>query len=147
MAVQIAPAEETLWSKAFVMERERFDGADVAHIILAYGERLDWGRLRERFGAHWRVLLAHLVLFGFIYPSARSRVPVAVMEELLGRLTPELLLREERGADRDNESGLERSRDELVFVILSLVTARALNRRVETIDEGRSRGDAETAEV
>jgi hypothetical protein len=88
--VLVAPAEESLWSKAFVMERERFDGADVAHIILAYGERLDWGRLLERFGVHWRVLLAHLVLFGFIYPSARSRVPVAVMEELLGRLTAEL---------------------------------------------------------
>ena len=27
--VKIAPAEETVWSKAFVMERERFDGADV----------------------------------------------------------------------------------------------------------------------
>ena len=35
-------AEETLWSKAFVMERERYDGADVAHLILAHGERLDW---------------------------------------------------------------------------------------------------------
>src|SRR4051812_15792099 len=34
--VKIAPAEETLWSKAFVMERERFDGADVAHLILAH---------------------------------------------------------------------------------------------------------------
>jgi hypothetical protein len=90
VTVLVAPGEESLWSKAFVMERERFDGADVAHIILAYGERLDWGRLLERFGTHWRVLLAHLVLFGFIYPSARSRVPVAVMEELLGRLTSEL---------------------------------------------------------
>src|SRR5882724_7350813 len=90
LTVLVAPAEESVWSKAFVMERERFDGADVAHIILAYGERLDWGRLVERFGVHWRVLLAHLVLFGFIYPSVRSRVPAAVMEDLLGRLTAEL---------------------------------------------------------
>jgi hypothetical protein len=88
--VLVAPAEETVWSKAFVMERERFDGADVAHIILAYGDRLDWGRLLERFGPHWRVLLAHLVLYGFIYPSARSRVPAWVMQELLDRLRPEL---------------------------------------------------------
>jgi len=43
--VKVAPAEESLWSKAFVMERERFDGADVAHIILAYGDRMDWRRL------------------------------------------------------------------------------------------------------
>jgi hypothetical protein len=90
VTVLVAPAEESLWSKAFVMERERFDGADVAHIILAYGERLDWDRLLERFGPHWRVLLAHLVLFGFIYPSVRSRVPVRVMEDLLGRLNSEL---------------------------------------------------------
>ena len=87
--VQVAPPEESLWSKAFVMERERYDGADVAHIILAHGERLDWRRLMERFGSHWRVLLAHLVLFGFIYPSQRSRVPATLLEELMERLAAE----------------------------------------------------------
>ena len=88
--VLVAPAEETVWSKAFVMERERYDGADVSHIILAYGDRLDWRRLIDRFGPHWRVLLSHLIMFGFIYPSARSRVPAGVMRELLARLAPEV---------------------------------------------------------
>jgi hypothetical protein len=88
--VKVAPAEESLWSKAFVMERERFDGADVAHIILAYGDRMDWRRLIERFGRYWRVLLAHLVLYGFIYPSARSRVPAWVTHELMERLASEV---------------------------------------------------------
>jgi hypothetical protein len=87
--VKIAPAEESLWSKAFVMERERFDGADVAHIILLHGANLDWQRLLSRFGPHWRVLLAHLVLYGFIFPSARSRVPAWVMEDLMERLAGE----------------------------------------------------------
>jgi hypothetical protein len=89
MEVRIAPAEETLWSKAFVMERERFDGADVAHIILMHGDKLDWKRILERFGPHWRLLFAHLTLYGFIFPSARSRVPVWLMEELQGRLREE----------------------------------------------------------
>ena len=40
----------------------------------------------RRFGAHWRVLLAHLVLFGYIYPSERDRVPGWVMQSLLRRL-------------------------------------------------------------
>ena len=88
--VKIAPPEETIWSKAFVMERERYDGADVSHLILALGDRLDWPRMMERFGPHWRVLLAHLVLFGFIFPSARSRVPESVMRELLQRLEAEV---------------------------------------------------------
>ncbi len=86
LEVRVAPAEETLWSKAFVMERERFDGADVAHIILAEGGNLDWKRLLARFEPHWRVLLSHLILFGFIFPSARSKIPAWLMEELLGRM-------------------------------------------------------------
>ena len=88
--VKIAPPEETIWSKAFVMERERYDGADVVHLIFAHGERLDWVRLLARFGPHWRVLLGHLVMYGFIFPSERSRVPTWVMQELLQRLQAEL---------------------------------------------------------
>jgi hypothetical protein len=88
--VKIAPPEETIWSKAFVMERERYDGADVSHLLLALGERLDWDRLLARFGPHWRVLLSHLILFGFIFPSARSGVPEWVMRELLQRLDSEV---------------------------------------------------------
>jgi hypothetical protein len=84
------PAEETLWSKAWIMERERFDGADVAHLLRARGPVLDWTRLLRRFGAHWRVLLGHLVLFGYIYPNERDRVPGWVMRELSSRLLQEL---------------------------------------------------------
>ncbi|OWW18628.1 nucleotidyltransferase [Noviherbaspirillum denitrificans] len=87
--VKICPAEEMIWSKAFIMERERFDGADIIHLIHARGERLDWQRLLHRFGPHWRVLLSHLVLFGFAYPAARHRVPAAVMDELTERLRME----------------------------------------------------------
>ncbi len=89
VTVKVAPAEESIWSKAYVMERERYDGADVAHIILAHGPGLDWRRLIGRFGPHWRVLLSHLVLFGFIYPSERTRVPPWVLDELLQRLAVE----------------------------------------------------------
>jgi hypothetical protein len=84
-AVALAPAEESLWTKAFIMERERFDGADVAHLLLACAPVLDWPRLLQRFGIHWRVLFAHLVLFGFIYPGERHRVPAWLTDELTAR--------------------------------------------------------------
>lgn len=87
---RLCPVEETIWSKAFVMERERYDGADVAHLLLAAAERLDWARLLRRFGPHWRLLLGHLVLFGFIYPGDRWRIPPWVMAELSGRLQRDL---------------------------------------------------------
>ena len=88
--VRLIPPEEMIWSKAFVMERERYDGADVAHVLRACAETLDWPRLLQRFGRNWRVLFHHLVIFGFIYPGERARIPAAVMRELMGRLDTEL---------------------------------------------------------
>lgn len=82
--------EEIIWMKAYVMERERFDGADVAHLFRSCAERIDWTHLLRRFGSHWRVLLAHLVLFGFIYPSERNRIPASILSDLLQRAQEEL---------------------------------------------------------
>jgi hypothetical protein len=89
MDVRLIPAEEMIWSKGLIMERERFDGADVAHVIHAVGDKLDWRRLILRYGPYWRALYAHLILFGFIYPSDRAKVPAWVMEELAKRLAKE----------------------------------------------------------
>lgn len=88
--VLLCPPEETIWSKAYVMERERFDGADVNHLLRARGATLDWARLLRRFGVHWRVLLAHVVLFDFVYPGERAQVPRPVREELARRLRDEM---------------------------------------------------------
>lgn len=82
---RLCPAEEMIWSKAFIMERERFDGADVAHILRARADELDWQRLLSRFGNHWPVLMSHVVLFGFIYPDEAERIPASVYKDLSGR--------------------------------------------------------------
>ena len=89
MDVKLIPAEEMIWSKGWIMERERYDGADVAHIIHSCGEKLDWRRLTDRYGKYWRVLYAHIILFGFIYPSRRSNIPRWVMDEMSRRLSDE----------------------------------------------------------
>jgi hypothetical protein len=87
--VRLAPAEEMIYSKAYIMERERFDGADVAHLILALGDRLDWRRLVDRMGSHWRVLLIHLILFDFAYPSERHKIPSWLIAEFVHRFEVE----------------------------------------------------------
>jgi hypothetical protein len=88
--VQVCPVEEILWSKVFILARERCDAADVAHLLRACAAELDWPRLLRRFDAHWRVLLSQLILFGFIYPAERAQIPAQVMQELLDRLQAEL---------------------------------------------------------
>ena len=87
--VLLCPAEEILWSKAFVQERERYDGADVMHLLRARAAHLDWERLIRRFGGNWRVLLSYLVLFGFVYPGEKDKVPAPVLATLLERLRQE----------------------------------------------------------
>lgn len=87
--VQLLPPEEMIWSKGYVMERERFDGADVNHLLLARAAALDWHRLLRRFGPDWRVLLSHLILFGFVYPRERDRIPAWVLGDLVARLQDE----------------------------------------------------------
>ena len=84
--VRLVPPEELIWSKAFVQERERFDGADLLHLIRETGPALDWPRLLRRFEETWRVLLSHLILFGFVFPGHRSHVPAWVLDNLLDRL-------------------------------------------------------------
>lgn len=86
MPVKIVPVEELVWQKAFVMERERFDGADIMHILRARAESLDWDRLLQRFGAHWPLLYTYLVFFHFVYPSDARSLPSSVLDDLAGRL-------------------------------------------------------------
>jgi Uncharacterised nucleotidyltransferase len=90
--VRLIPAEEMIWSKSFIMERERFDGADVAHLLYRRAADLDWERLLGRFDVDggWRVLFAHLVLFGYIYPGDAARIPRRVLDRLIDRLRDDL---------------------------------------------------------
>jgi hypothetical protein len=91
-----SPPEEMIWSKAYIMERERYDGADIAHLLKAVGPELDWHRLLRRFEDNWPVLLAHLILFGYIYPAEYDQIPAWVMNKLLSHWRAE----RKRGSSR-----------------------------------------------
>ena len=84
----LIPAEELIWSKAMVMERNRFDGADIAHVIQARGKALDWDRLLRRARGKEGILLGHLVFFEYIYPCDAENVPAWALDELF-RITKE----------------------------------------------------------
>jgi hypothetical protein len=89
-ALVVAP-EEIIWSKAFVQERERFDGADIHHLIRCKGEQIDWRYLLDRFAPHWHVLFSHLVMFRFAFPGERRAIPSWVMNDLASRVPAEEL--------------------------------------------------------
>jgi hypothetical protein len=80
---RVLSAEELIASKIFVTRRERFDGADVAHLIFATRDTLDWGRLSNLVGDHWEMLLWSLIFYRYIYPRHANEVPRHVWHELL----------------------------------------------------------------
>jgi hypothetical protein len=78
----LAP-EELVASKIFVARRERFDGADIAHVIYGTHGSFDWGREMELVGEHWEMLLWSLILFRYVYPAQSHYVPAEIWCELL----------------------------------------------------------------
>jgi hypothetical protein len=84
-------AEELLVSKLFVTRRERFDGADIAHIIFASKGALDWNRVTTLTGDHSEILLWALQLYQYIYPAQSAYVPAALWTKLIDQLRFEAL--------------------------------------------------------
>jgi len=82
----IAP-EDLIASKLFVTRRERFDGADIAHIIYRTQGCLEWSRIIELAGEHWEMLLWALMLFRYVYPAQSDYVPAILWDQLLSRYT------------------------------------------------------------
>ena len=84
--VKLVPPTQFVWSKIYVQDRYRYDGADVAHMILKRSADMDWTLLVSYMELHWEVLLMALLNFRFIYPSERHLIPRWLMDELLERL-------------------------------------------------------------
>ena len=88
--VRVAPVEELFWHRLFISERHRHDMADIVHLILCQGSRIDWERLLRKTGEHWPLLLSQLQMFTYVYPEARSHIPDSMIEDLLRRAHAEL---------------------------------------------------------
>lgn len=84
--VQIVAPTELVWSKVFIQDRTRYDGADIAHLILKQSAAIDWKRLLSYMEHYWEVLLIHLLNFRFIYPTERQCVPDWLFDELMDRV-------------------------------------------------------------
>ena len=81
--VRIAPAEELIWHRLFISERHRHDMSDIVHLLLIFGETLDWRRLVDRVGQNWPLLLSQVLMFSYVYPGYRSNIPEWVPRHLL----------------------------------------------------------------
>lgn len=87
---RVLGAEELIASKLFVTRRERFDGADIVHIIHGKHGALDWDRILHLAGEHWGIVLWTMIFFQYTYPAQSAYIPRTLWDDLLGRLNHEL---------------------------------------------------------
>ncbi len=67
--VPLISAEDLIVSKAYVAGRDRFDGADIVHVILKAEGKVDWTQVLIQLGDDYALLLWHLILFDYVYPG------------------------------------------------------------------------------
>lgn len=87
---RVLAVEEVIASKLFVTRRERFDGADIAHLIHARAGKVDWNRVESLLDGHWELVLWALVFFAYVYPANTGMVDSLVWQRLLRRFEAEL---------------------------------------------------------
>jgi len=71
----VIPPEETLWTKLYVVQRERCDWPDAFNLICAIGPELDWPRLIDRVGPDTALLAGVLSIFGWLCPKRALELP------------------------------------------------------------------------
>ena len=87
--VKLCSAEHMVVSKCYVLNNDRNDLADVMHLFLRAAGSLNWDYLLGLFSKHPRLLLGHLILFGFVYPSERHVIPSRYVQRLIDEVRSE----------------------------------------------------------
>ena len=82
-SIQIVPAEELLWCKLYIMQRDHCDWTDVFNLIYAVGSQLDWNHLITRLGDDVALLQAALTVFNWLCPErAAAVIPPRLRKQL-----------------------------------------------------------------
>jgi hypothetical protein len=78
-------ASDLIWTKIFIINRQRCDWPDIFHVIRSSPSEIDWSSLVQKIGDHWPVLLSFVVLFDWVYPNEAQSIPQSLREDLLNR--------------------------------------------------------------
>ena len=101
------PIEELIWSKLYVLQRDRTDWGDVLNLVAAQTDAIRWNHLLERLAGDAPLLTAVLSVFAWLEPKRARKIPAAVWDRL-GLIPPPS--ENERSADSAARAALLDSR-------------------------------------
>lgn len=82
LRLKMLPAEELIWAKLYIIQRERCDWPDLLNILYVQGPSLDWGHLLDRVDQESRVLGGLLALFSWMCPARAAEFPPWLWESV-----------------------------------------------------------------
>ncbi|MGE0127379.1 MAG: nucleotidyltransferase [Blastocatellales bacterium] len=80
--LRLLPPEELLWTKLYVIQRDRCDWPDVLNLIYSRGETMDWEHLLNRLGEDAALLAGVLTFFVWLCPGRARTLPDWLWERL-----------------------------------------------------------------
>jgi len=79
---RLMPLEELIWSKIYVLQRDRSDWPDILNIIDMTADQIDWRRLVSRVGDDTPLLFALLQIYAWLCPETAGRFPEWLQREM-----------------------------------------------------------------
>ena len=80
--LRVIPVEELIWSKLYVLQRDRCDWGDVFNLLDAQVRSVDWERLLNQMGDDQPLLAGALVVFAWLAPERVDEVPATIWSRL-----------------------------------------------------------------
>jgi hypothetical protein len=80
--IRVVPAEELIWSKLYVLQRDRCDWPDIVNLMNATAGTLDWDHLLERAAEDGPLIKAVLSVFSWVCPVRAMTIPGRIWDKL-----------------------------------------------------------------
>jgi hypothetical protein len=76
------PIEELIWSKLYILQRERCDWGDCFNLLNAQAAAINWEHLLDRLGDDGPLIAGALEVFGWLVPGRADEIPAQVWPRL-----------------------------------------------------------------
>ena len=84
--LEVVPAEELVWIKLYVLQRDRCDWPDVINLLYCTSKVIHWKRLVDRLEGDLPLLAGLLTVFAWLCPDRMGDIPAELRKRL--RLPP-----------------------------------------------------------
>ena len=82
MRLRAIPVEELIWSKLYVLQRERCDWVDVLNLLDTQAGSIEWEHLLDRMAGDAPLLAGALSVFTWLAPDRAALIPLSVWQRL-----------------------------------------------------------------